>query len=223
MMKKRLGFVLMLLFSACTACSEAFMDDPVAPADVAQAVNEVVVVVVQEDIIDPSSVYPFPNNSCVQCQWYFCPPLDSVWQKEICIDYCENPPAILHEGECKEYLECDPTQYHLDYIDCITEDGYPGTQEKICNKGQIQYTNCVTDCIEEMCNGVDDDCDGETDEGQLNMCGSCGLEPIEICDGVDNNCEQLMKIYTSLAILHAGQGLNIATKETGLDVLLLQN
>ena len=135
--------------------------------------------------------YPFHNNSCVQCQWYFCPPMDSVWQKEICVDYCEDPPAILYEGECKEYLECDPTQYHLDYIDCVTEDGYPGTQEEICNKGQIQYTDCATDCTEEMCNSIDDNCDGETDEGQLNKCGSCGLEPVEICDGVDNNCNGL--------------------------------
>ena len=22
---------------------------------------------------------------CVECKWYYCPPLDSVWQKEICM------------------------------------------------------------------------------------------------------------------------------------------
>ena len=189
-MKKMILASVLLL--ASSACSEMFMDDPVVPVSTTdgtpQAINDVVTIE-EVDVVDPSSVYPFPGNSCVQCQWYFCPPLSSVWQKEICIDYCENPPAILHEGECKEYLQCDPTQYHIEDVDCITEDGYPGTQEKVCNKGQIQYTDCVTECTEEMCNGIDDDCDGETDEGQLNMCGSCGLEPIEICDGVDNNCD----------------------------------
>jgi hypothetical protein len=188
-----LAAVITIAFFALTltSCSEPFMDEPTLPiqsVDIAQAINDTTAVQ-KPDVIDPSDVYPFPNNSCVQCQWYFCPPLDSVWQKHICIDYCEDPPAVVHETECKEYLQCDPTQYHMDYLDCITDDGYPGTQEQVCNKGQIQYTDCVTECTEEMCNGLDDDCDGDIDEGQLNMCGSCGLEPIEICDGVDNNCD----------------------------------
>jgi hypothetical protein len=66
--------------------------------------------------------------------------------------------------------------------------GYPGTQDKICNKGRIQYTDCVTDCTEEACNYLDDDCDGTIDEGQLNACDECGILPEEICDGVDNDC-----------------------------------
>jgi hypothetical protein len=32
--------------------------------------------------------------------------------------------------------------------------------------------------VSEFCNGTDDDCDGEVDDGVLNACGSCG----EICD-----------------------------------------
>ncbi len=41
----------------------------------------------------------------------------------------------------------------------------------------------------EACNGRDDDCDGETDEGVLNRCGACGLEPYEQCNGVDDDCD----------------------------------
>jgi hypothetical protein len=41
----------------------------------------------------------------------------------------------------------------------------------------------------EVCNGLDDDCDGQTDEGVLNACGACGAVPAEVCDGVDNNCD----------------------------------
>jgi len=42
----------------------------------------------------------------------------------------------------------------------------------------------------EACNGVDDDCDGDTDEGlPVNDCGTCGPVPEEICDGDDNDCD----------------------------------
>ena len=122
------------------SCTDMFMDEPALPttsSDINQANNDTTNVVPKDNGPDPSETYPFPGNSCVQCQWYFCPPLDSVWQKEICIDHCQDPPTVVHEGECKEYLQCDPTQYHMAYLDCVTDDGYPGTQEQVCNKGQI--------------------------------------------------------------------------------------
>ena len=40
----------------------------------------------------------------------------------------------------------------------------------------------------EVCNGKNDNCDGQTDEGVLNACEKCGPTPEEICDGIDNNC-----------------------------------
>jgi hypothetical protein len=42
---------------------------------------------------------------------------------------------------------------------------------------------------DEICNGRDDDCDGSTDEGLLNACGTCGVAPTEVCDSVDNDCD----------------------------------
>jgi len=180
-------FMSMITFFGCIEKDGGAVENIVE--DVVEPVVEPDVLEPEEDIVDPSTVYPFPNNPCVICSWYFCPPLDSVWQKQICIDYCEEPPAILHEGRCEQYLECDPQQYLLQQLECITEDGYPGTQNQVCNKGKIQYTECITDCQEESCNYLDDDCDGEIDEGQLNVCQECGIIPAEECNDYDDDCD----------------------------------
>ena len=44
----------------------------------------------------------------------------------------------------------------------------------------------------EVCDGVDNDCDGFVDEGLRNSCGECGAaDPVEVCDGFDNDCDGL--------------------------------
>jgi hypothetical protein len=140
--------------------------------------------------IEVEDTYSIWTDPCVTCSWYFCPPLDAVWQKQICINDCDDPPTIAYEGACTEYLDCDPTQTIMEIgLLCMTSEGYPGTQDKICNKGQIQYTNCMSDCFEEICDGLDNDCDGDTDEELLNACDQCGDLPEEVCDLIDNDCD----------------------------------
>ncbi|MHC4837007.1 MAG: MopE-related protein [Planctomycetota bacterium] len=41
----------------------------------------------------------------------------------------------------------------------------------------------------EACNGFDDDCDGNTDEGVRNACGACGPVPAEVCNEDDDDCD----------------------------------
>ena len=134
--------------------------------------------------------YSVWTDPCVDCAWYFCDNLEVIYQKQICINNCDDPPTVVYESQCTEHLECNPAQVILEAnIPCHTEDGYPGTKDKICNKGQIQYTKCKTPCFEEICDLLDNDCDGDIDEGVKNACGGCGDVPEEVCDYIDNNCD----------------------------------
>ena len=44
--------------------------------------------------------------------------------------------------------------------------------------------------VAESCDGLDNNCNGEVDEGETNDCGICGDVPDELCgDRLDNNCD----------------------------------
>ena len=158
-------------------------------------------------LLTPEQIGEFAKNSyerrCYQKEFYFCPPLDEVWQMEVVTDICKDPEEIVSISECFQVFECDPSAPDLGKVDCTTSDGYPGTQKKICDKGKIKYTDCVSLCSEEVCDYGDNDCDGHVDEGQRNACDECGFLPEESCDNVDNNCngwvdeELLQACYTA--------------------------
>ena len=174
-------FLLLLVFIAsCSSKNENPKEVSVQPQDI----EDVVDVVIEED------TYSIWEDPCVKCSWYFCEDISEIWQKQICINECNDPKTIVFEGECEQKLECNPAQYLIEKdVSCIDDEGKEGLQDKVCNKGIIQYTDCIANCGEEVCNGLDDDCDGEIDEGQLNACGFCGLTPPETCDGIDNDCD----------------------------------
>jgi hypothetical protein len=70
------------------------------------------------------------------------------------------------------------------------------TCDAVDNNGVFGIDEGVTRCGDplhcpetESCNGLDDDCDGEIDEG--NICGACTPSP-EVCDGCDNDCDGMI-------------------------------
>lgn len=132
-----------------------------------------------------------PDPDCLAWETYFCPPWDSVNVIQVEINTCTG--EIVAMGECLPAHECDPFSPIYKIEPCTTSEGYPGEMVIYCDKGTIKPGPCESPCTEELCNGVDDDCDGETDEGaEKNSCGECSpLELVEYCDAIDNDCDGL--------------------------------
>jgi len=114
---------------------------------------------------------------------------------------CGAPPEEI----CGDFLDNDCNGAVDDVEGCSCEGrtnqpcytGPPATLGfGICRGGVAEcaddaFVACLGEVLPavEVCNGLDDDCDGQIDEGLANSCGVCGAaDPVETCNGIDDDC-----------------------------------
>ena len=128
---------------------------------------------------------------------------------------CDDSDRMVHPGmpeACADGVDND-CDGQTDEADCGCTPGTPwtcytgpfGTQDvgrcrqgvAVCGENR-EYGPCMGEVIpvEEVCNGSDDNCDGDVDEGLLNACGLCSPpddQLMEICgNGLDDDCDGQM-------------------------------
>ena len=62
---------------------------------------------------------------------------------------------------------------------------------RICTE-ELVFSECIGQVfpVDEVCDDIDNNCNGQVDEGLLNACGECGETPVEICgNSLDDDCD----------------------------------
>ncbi len=107
--------------------------------------------------------------------------------------HCPDPVGVCAEGMvvmCRAGQGLPVCEPIVDYeADEATCDQLDNDCDGSTDEGLLNACGTCGAAPVETCNGQDDDCDGSTDEGLLNVCGACGEVPTEICNGQDDDCD----------------------------------
>ena len=128
---------------------------------------------------------------------------------EICNGRDDDCDLEIDEGSLNRCGQCGPEPVEIcngldDDCDGNLDEGFPnqnmacGTDEGLCEAGIWRCVDgqeiCVgaLDPMAEICDGQDNDCDGQADEDAFNTCGYCGTIPADVCDNIDNDCDSTL-------------------------------
>ena len=144
------------------------------------------------------------KESCWEAVWLRCPPYEEYWIAEAVIDICDDYSIVMIDN-CRLVHECDPTDPIIAIQTCQTEEGFPGQQYVVCDKGKVDLTDCWKCDDTEICDLEDNDCDGIVDEGTYECTTVCEVAPAyciegeiictaeepeeEICNYLDDDCD----------------------------------
>ena len=129
---------------------------------------------------------------CCELQEWYCPPGQgtTIQSMQVTVETCNElgeecefgvdpdcpPPEIIHRSECQITHDCPPgsSRDFLRWFECRLEDGRTGRQRVLCDKGQIIHGPCLSCEEEEVCDNIDNDCDERIDEDPVPCEDECG-------------------------------------------------
>ena len=93
-------------------------------------------------------------------------------------------------GECHRsgFNRCISGQYSCDAVIGLATVEVCDGMDNDCD-GRSDEDSQGGNLCNELCDGRDNDLDGQIDEGVLNACDTCGAVPNEICNGQDDDCD----------------------------------
>ena len=118
-------------------------------------------------------------------------------------DECDAVPAEACDGvdnNCNGLIDEGEARACTDYSLLPVDPEHPERPRQV-SCGLVQVCGECPDAPGEVCNGLDDNCNGLIDEGAENLCtnfgdcttyttcDACDATPAELCDGLDNNCD----------------------------------
>jgi MYXO-CTERM domain-containing protein len=179
--------------AACGGTGSSYSTDN--ETELSQALSSIVAGSIQPEVCDNT------DNNCNGCtdegSTHYCDVQQTccAWatqaQRTVCLDqYKATISAANPDGDATK-LPCTTAQQQTDPLTWLCYDpddlcdGVDNNCDGQIDEGQLKCGNPPHCPMVETCNGVDDDCDGSTDEGCATQC----VPSAEICDGCDNDCD----------------------------------
>ena len=126
---------------------------------------------------------------CIEGAYGTCSGVSAI--NELCNGRDDDCDGIIDEA----FRACGPAVEIGDIGECRVGQALCGGDSCSNDPNLCDIDGFLIDCVgamgpsDEVCDGRDNDCDGEADEGLFNACGTCGPLPPEACNGRDDNCD----------------------------------